>query len=45
MLKGTVDGQFTQVQDVAEAVLFFAEQSTPVLTGQSLIVSHGWHME
>jgi 3-hydroxybutyrate dehydrogenase len=45
MLKETVDGQFTTVEDVAEVVLFFASFKTNALTGQSLIVSHGWFME
>ena len=45
MLKETVDGEFTTVQDVAEATLFFAAFPTNALTGQSLIVSHGWFME
>jgi 3-hydroxybutyrate dehydrogenase len=45
MLKETVDGEFTTVQDVAEAALFFAAFPSNALTGQSLIVSHGWFME
>lgn len=45
MLKDTVDGQFTTVQDVAEAALFFAAFETNPLTGQSLVVSHGWFMQ
>jgi 3-hydroxybutyrate dehydrogenase len=45
MLKNTVDGQFTTTEDVAEAVLFFAGFKTNALTGQSLVVSHGWFME
>jgi 3-hydroxybutyrate dehydrogenase len=45
MLKETVDGEFTTTEDVAEAVLFFAATKTNALTGQSLIVSHGWFME
>jgi 3-hydroxybutyrate dehydrogenase len=45
MLKDTVDGEFTAVEDVAEAVVFLAAFKTNALTGQSLIVSHGWHME
>jgi 3-hydroxybutyrate dehydrogenase len=45
MLKDTVDGEFTTVADVAEATLFFAAFPTNALTGQSLIVSHGWTME
>jgi 3-hydroxybutyrate dehydrogenase len=45
MLKETVDGGFTTTEDVAEAALFFAAAKTNALTGQSLIVSHGWFME
>jgi len=30
---------------VAEAALFFAGFNSKALTGQSLIVSHGWFME
>lgn len=45
MLKDTVDGEFTTVEDVAGAALFFASFPSNALTGQSLIVSHGWYME
>jgi 3-hydroxybutyrate dehydrogenase len=45
MLKDTVDHEFTTVEDVAEAALFFAAFKSKALTGQSLIVSHGWFME
>jgi 3-hydroxybutyrate dehydrogenase len=45
MLRETVDGEFTTTEDVAAAVLFFAGSSTNALTGQSLIVSHGWFMQ
>jgi 3-hydroxybutyrate dehydrogenase len=45
MLKETADGEFTTTEDVADAVLFFAGAKTNALTGQSLIVSHGWFME
>ena len=45
MLRETVDGEFTTTDDVAGAVLFFAAAQTNALTGQSLIVSHGWFME
>jgi 3-hydroxybutyrate dehydrogenase len=45
MLKETVDGEFTTVEDVAAAVLFFAGFETNALTGQSLVVSHGWFMQ
>jgi 3-hydroxybutyrate dehydrogenase len=45
MLKDTVDGEFTTTEDVAEAVLFLAGFKTNALTGQSLVVSHGWFMQ
>jgi 3-hydroxybutyrate dehydrogenase len=45
MLKETVDGEFTTVQEVAEAVLFFASFESNALSGQSLMVSHGWFMQ
>ena len=45
MLKETVDGEFTTVEDVAETALFFAAFDTNALTGQSLVVSHGWFMQ
>jgi 3-hydroxybutyrate dehydrogenase len=45
MLKETVDGEFTTVQEVAQVALFFASFPSNALTGQSLIVSHGWFME
>ena len=45
MLKNTVDGEFTTMADVAEAAVFFASFASKALTGQSLIISHGWHME
>nr|AAU21398.1 D-3-hydroxybutyrate dehydrogenase [uncultured soil bacterium] len=45
MLKETVDGEFTTVEDIAEAALFFAAFPSNALTGQSLVVSHGWFMQ
>src|ERR1022692_3190905 len=45
MLNDTVDGEFTTAQDVAEATLFFASFESNALTGQSLVVSHGWFMQ
>jgi len=45
MLKETVDGEFTTVDDVAEVALFFASFPSNALTGQSLVVSHGWFMQ
>ncbi|HWL68267.1 MAG TPA: 3-hydroxybutyrate dehydrogenase [Geminicoccus sp.] len=44
MLKETVDGEFTTVADVAETALFLAAFPTNALTGQSIVVSHGWCM-
>jgi 3-hydroxybutyrate dehydrogenase len=45
MLKDTVDGEFTTLDDVAQVALFFASFPTNALTGQSLVVSHGWFMQ
>jgi len=45
MLKDTVDGEFTTVEDVAETALFFASFGSNALTGQSMVVSHGWFMQ
>jgi 3-hydroxybutyrate dehydrogenase len=45
MLRETVDGEFTAIEDVAEVAVFFAAFPSNALTGQSLIVSHGWFME
>jgi 3-hydroxybutyrate dehydrogenase len=45
MLKETVDGEFTTVDDVAQIALLFAAFGSNALTGQSLVVSHGWFMQ
>jgi 3-hydroxybutyrate dehydrogenase len=45
MLKDTVDGEFTTIDDVADAVLFFAGARSNAMTGQSMVVSHGWFMQ
>ena len=45
MLRETVDGEFTTVQDVAGTAIFLAAFPTNALTGQSITVSHGWHMQ
>jgi 3-hydroxybutyrate dehydrogenase len=45
LLKETVDGEFTTLDDVAESALFFAAFGSNALTGQSLVVSHGWFMQ
>jgi 3-hydroxybutyrate dehydrogenase len=45
MLRETVDGEFTTVEDVANTVAFLAGFESNALTGQSVIVSHGWAMQ
>jgi 3-hydroxybutyrate dehydrogenase len=45
MLRETVDGEFTTVEDVANMVAFLAGFESNALTGQSVIVSHGWAMQ
>jgi 3-hydroxybutyrate dehydrogenase len=45
MLRETVDGEFTTTADVAAVALMFAAFPTNALTGQSLVVSHGWFMQ
>ena len=45
MLRETVDGEFTTTDDVAQVALMFAAFPTNALTGQSLVVSHGWFMQ
>jgi 3-hydroxybutyrate dehydrogenase len=44
MLAETVDHEFTTVEDIAELALFLAAFNTNALTGQSFVISHGWHM-
>ena len=44
MLAETVDHEFTTVEDIAELALFLAAFNTNALTGQSIVISHGWHM-
>jgi 3-hydroxybutyrate dehydrogenase len=44
MLKDTVDGEFTTVEDIADLALFLASFRSNALTGQSITASHGWHM-
>lgn len=45
MLKDTLDGEFTTVEDVAQIALLFASFDSNALTGQSVLVSHGWYMQ
>ncbi len=44
MLGENVDKEFTMVEDIAEIALMLAAFKTNALTGESIIVSHGWHM-
>ncbi len=44
MLGDTVDQEFTTVEDVAELAWLFAAFPSNALTGQSMVVSHGWFM-
>lgn len=45
ILKGTVDGEFTSLADVASTVAILAGFESNALTGQSIVVSHGWLMQ
>lgn len=45
MLKDTVDGEFTTLDDVARCAAFLAGFPSNALTGQSIVVSHGWSMQ
>jgi 3-hydroxybutyrate dehydrogenase len=45
MLKDTVDGEFTTVDDIAQTALYLATFPSAALTGQSIVVTHGWHMQ
>ena len=44
MLATTIDGEFTTTRDVAETAVFLAAFPSTALSGQSIVVSHGWHM-
>lgn len=45
MLRDTVDGEFTTLEDIADTALFLAGFDSNALTGQSLVVTHGWHIQ
>ncbi len=45
MLRETVDGEFTTLEDVAETATFLASFPSNALTGQSIMVSHGHFMQ
>jgi 3-hydroxybutyrate dehydrogenase len=44
MLGATVDGEFTSLEDLAETAIFLAAFPSLALTGQSIVVSHGYFM-
>lgn len=44
MLGETVDGEFATVEEIARTVRFLATFPGNAFTGQSFMVSHGWHM-
>lgn len=43
MLKDTVDGTFTTIDDIANA-MYYLSTDNGAMTGQSIVLSHGWHM-
>jgi 3-hydroxybutyrate dehydrogenase len=45
MLRDTVDGEFTTLSDIADTALFLAGFESNALTGQSFLVTHGWHIQ
>tara|TARA_R110000868_G_scaffold46376_14_gene153295 strand:- start:921 stop:1703 length:783 start_codon:yes stop_codon:yes gene_type:complete len=45
MLKDTVDGEFTTLEDIGDTAIFLAAFPSNALTGQSVVVSHGWYVE
>lgn len=44
MLKNTVNQEFTTVDDVSQVALFLSAFPSNALTGQSILVTNGWHM-
>jgi len=45
MLRNQITGEFVDVEEVSDAVVFCLAQKKLALTGQSILVSGGWHME
>jgi 3-hydroxybutyrate dehydrogenase len=45
MLRETVNGEFTSMEDVAATAVFLASFPSNALTGQSIVVSHGHFMQ
>lgn len=44
MLKDTIDGKFTTFKEVADLLIYFIQDEQGALSGQSILVSHGWGM-
>jgi 3-hydroxybutyrate dehydrogenase len=44
MLKDTIDQKFTTIDEIAQTALFLASFKSGGLSGQSIVVSHGWHL-
>ena len=45
MLKDTLDGEFTTIDELMATITFLGALEGLSLTGQSFMVTHGWHME
>ncbi len=45
MLGATVDGEFTTLEEISNTALFLANYPNLGLTGQALMLTHGWMME
>ncbi|HLQ84941.1 MAG TPA: 3-hydroxybutyrate dehydrogenase [Salinisphaeraceae bacterium] len=45
MLSETVDATFTTVEDIAQTAVYLASFPSAALTGQSILLSHGWCMQ
>src|ERR1700761_8996027 len=45
MLRETLDREFTSFEELGDVAVFLAEQKTLALSGQTIMVSHGWFME
>lgn len=44
LLKDTIDGLFTTEEELCRTALFLASFKSGGISGQSLVVSHGWHL-
>jgi len=44
LLKDTIDGSFTTEDELCKTALFLASFKSGGISGQSIVVSHGWHL-